>query len=365
MISTIVRPSGIIWLVVALAVASGAQTTCGEESVAATKAFFDASRALEGKRFDEAIDLFTKAITLDLSPSHVSAAYQNRGIAYRSKGDDERASADFERAIEFDPTNAGAYINRGLGHAHRGDHDLAIRDYNEALRFDPKMVAAVFNRALSWRETGNVERALQDVNEALRLDPKLPQGYVCRGELLSATKPAAARRDFETAKKIAPEMPDVWLGLARLDFWEKRYESVVANYEKIMALQVAPPVRAFALNGAAWMRATCPTPRIRNGKKAIKEAQEACELTSWQSSACVDTLAAAFAEARRYQDAANYQWLALSLLDPDDAGRAEAEERLHLYKRDKPYRENPRRTPSPAPSPSRALPLPSRFGKPS
>ena len=57
------------------------------------------------------------------------------------------------------------------------------------------------------------------------------------------------------------------------------------------------PRDACALDGRAWIFATCPNPTYRNGKKAVEVAIEACELTRWKEAYCLETLGAAYAEA--------------------------------------------------------------------
>jgi tetratricopeptide (TPR) repeat protein len=333
----------------------------------AVETFLAGSAAFDGGRFDDAIELFTRMIAMELTPAQLSLAHQNRGVAYRSKGDEEKALEDFERAIRFNPSNAGAYVNRGLSHARLGDHDLAIRDYDEALRFDAKIPEAFFNRAISWRALGELDRALRDINDAIRLDPELAPAYVYRGELLAqGEKLDAASRDFETATRIAPDLPEAWYGLASIAHLRGRYRESLQHYAKLLALNLPPAFRAEALNATAWFRATCKSERVRDGKKAVSAATEACELSEWADFSHVDTLAAAFAENREFEKATDFQWFALSLLDLDDERRADAEDRLRLYARGRPFRADtrpPGESANPSVTPAPRVPL--RSGKPS
>jgi hypothetical protein len=92
----------------------------------------------------------------------------------------------------------------------------------------------------------------------------------------------------------------------------------------------------------AWLRATCPEKRIRNGRKAIKEATRACELTEWKLWGYIDTLAAAHAEAGNFFEAIKYQKQVLPMAQADKLGD-EVRKRLTLYEHHKPYREDPQR----------------------
>jgi small glutamine-rich tetratricopeptide repeat-containing protein alpha len=62
------------------------------------------------KKYDEAIDAYTKAIALD---SANPVYYSNRAAAYASKGDHASAILDSEKAIEVDPKFVKAYSRLG------------------------------------------------------------------------------------------------------------------------------------------------------------------------------------------------------------------------------------------------------------
>jgi hypothetical protein len=53
----------------------------------------------------------------------------------------------------------------------------------------------------------------------------------------------------------------------------------------------------------AWILATAGDPHLRNGAEAVKLATRACSLTGFKEAVFVGTLAAAYAEAGRFQDA--------------------------------------------------------------
>ena len=57
------------------------------------------------------------------------------------------------------------------------------------------------------------------------------------------------------------------------------------------------------LNNLAWALATHPDAKIRNGTRAVKLAEDACRQTQYQQTVMVGTLAAAYAEAGRFDDA--------------------------------------------------------------
>jgi hypothetical protein len=69
-----------------------------------------------------------------------------------------------------------------------------------------------------------------------------------------------------------------------------------------LALKTQPDAPTL-LNNLARMLATCPDASLRNGPEAVQFAEKACQLTHYNEMLPVSTLAAAYAEAGRFDDA--------------------------------------------------------------
>jgi tetratricopeptide (TPR) repeat protein len=59
-----------------------------------------------------------------------------------------------------------------------------------------------------------------------------------------------------------------------------------------------------ALNNLSWMRASSSNPKLRNGKEAVRLAEEACRLDQNHDARYVSTLAAAYAADNQFEKAA-------------------------------------------------------------
>lgn len=106
------------------------------------------------------------------------------------------------------------------------------------------------------------------------------------------------------------------------------------------------PDNAGSQNNLAWLLATSPLKSVRDGKLAIQHGKIACDLTNWQNSGTLDTLAAAYAEAGDFDNAVKWQATAIEIFAagssqvPEDEV-ADFQGRLDLYREEKPYREDP------------------------
>ena len=100
--------------------------------------------------------------------------------------------------------------------------------------------------------------------------------------------------------------------------------------------------RAQCLQEMAWQLATHPLEAERDGEKAVAWAKEACELSDWSQPACLDTLAAAYAERGDFEQALKWaQEAVVALPDDVDAKILDAlTKRRALFESGMPYRQS-------------------------
>lgn len=142
---------------------------------------------------------------------------------------------------------------------------------------------------------------------------------------------SGATSAFGPAAGLSRRAPDVrlWLG-------QRQYRRALDAIEHEI---VRDPELWDAHSQRAWILATCPDHKIRNGRAAVQSALRACELTNWRHAQTLDTLAAAYAETGDFQAAVDSEKSALKLIAPHSSMETTGTARLALYEARKPYRE--------------------------
>jgi nucleotide-binding universal stress UspA family protein len=141
-------------------------------------------------------------------------------------------------------------------------------------------------------------------------------------------------------------------GLGRLLLGSVAEEALRGAPCPVLAVKAPPPEQApppqpeavnprdaGSYNSYAWLLATCPDGRVRDGKKAIEYARRACELQGWKDPNGLETLAAAYAEDGQFGEAIRWQRKALASPDYAAAQGEGARRKLELYAQGKPYRD--------------------------
>jgi Flp pilus assembly protein TadD len=128
----------------------------------------------------------------------------------------------------------------------------------------------------------------------------------------------------------------VYVNLAIAYTQSGKYGQAIQNWTKAAELK---PDSSNALNNLAWLLATVDDANIRDANKAIELAQRACELTENKEPSFLDTLAAAYAAAGRFDDAKATAEKAMNVAKTSRQENLtpEIERRLQLYKEGRQY----------------------------
>mmetsp|Transcript_19087 Transcript_19087/g.44616 ORF Transcript_19087/g.44616 Transcript_19087/m.44616 type:complete len:590 (-) Transcript_19087:247-2016(-) len=122
------------------------------------------------KKFDDAIEMYNKALTEDNS-RHTRNALREL----------ERTKEKAEKESYVDPAKAEEAKERGNEHFKKSEWADAKREYDEAVKRNPSDPKLYSNRAAALTKLLAYPDALRDLDECLRLDPKFVKAYSRKG----------------------------------------------------------------------------------------------------------------------------------------------------------------------------------------
>ena len=176
----------------------------------------------------------------------------------------ERANAEARRAIELGPENSSAYQFLISCLLEEHGYTQAANVGREWLTVSPYDVSAHSALGAALAQNNDLTSAALHLGYVMMLRPGVDQAHAQLRQILLA---------------LAKE-PD---GLPRL-------REIAAN----------APDSPRMLDELAWLLATYPDSKSRDGTEAVRLAEHACDLTERRIPALLDTLAAAYAETRRF-----------------------------------------------------------------
>ena len=290
------------------------------------------------KQFIEAFKDANQSIELSTNNFNLSLAYGVRGDFYCKNTNWYQAADDYSRSIQADPAGPTAYINRSIVFFNLGALERAMCDCNMAAMLVPELADVYDYRGRVFSRLKKYDKCVADYTRAIELSTNNCWYYYSRGRALANLDeyvPAIA--DLSKALELSQdnhELISEMLGSRGLLY------SKIGNFDKGIAdckKAVETDTNCeLALNNLAWLLATAPKAKLRDGKKAVDYAKRACELTDWQDAYCLGTLAAAYAEVGNFDEAVKWERKCI-LTGLPDKDIAQAHLELHLFGLKKPY----------------------------
>lgn len=285
-------------------------------------------------RIDEAMAHYDSATQID--SSHSLSHSMMADILIR-KGKREEALKRYEMAVKANPSRARGYCYWARALLSVGKTKEAEDKLRKCLELDPELDIAndLFGQVLA--QTGRPKEALSYLKKAVALTPQ----RVSSRRFLARTLYQLGRADesleeFRIACKLAPSdhvtLTDMAVALSKLN----RASESISYYRKALAAEAGyDPAR----NGLAWILATHPDPKLRDGKEAVRHAGLACRNSRWGNAVFMLTLATAYAETGDYKAAVETASKALQLAEA--TGNKQLSNNiqgcLRLYKQKRPY----------------------------
>jgi tetratricopeptide (TPR) repeat protein len=251
----------------------------------------------------------TLAVTADNDVAH-----NNLGFIFLRRGDLDEAISHFQTALNIRASNPQTHYNLGTALVYNNLAnaflrkklvDEAIAHYEKAVELRPDYADAHYNLGSALLQEGRIDEAIAHWQKTVSIQPNDAEAHTTLGDALV--------RKGEVSQAIA-------------------------HYET--ALEIAPRATS-TLNNLAWALSTCPDALQRNGAKAIELAEQADQLAGGKNPFFIRTLAAAYAENGRFNDAIETAQRALQLATAQDnfALANKLEKDLDLYRTNVPLRD--------------------------
>ncbi len=194
------------------------------------------------------------------------------------------------------------WYNLGVTLLERGRADDAARSFDEAVRIKPDFGLAHHQLGRTLARQGKVDAAERVLARAAELLPDFAQAQYDYALLVLRRDPQSEDgvRRLRRAADLSPDTAELHIQLARV--LASRGDLSESARESRTALRIAPNSAAPA-NDLAWILATHPDPRERNGAEAIALLEPLLATPSVATPALLDALAAAYAEVGRFEAA--------------------------------------------------------------
>jgi tetratricopeptide (TPR) repeat protein len=294
--------------------------------------------------------------------------------ALGAQGNIEGANAEAVKAVQADPSNATARRFHALGLRELGHDEEAIKEAERATELNPTSSAAHSDLAILLGRS-HQERAIAEARYAIQIGPENSSAYQClmnclfqshryndaaelgREWLAVTPYDAAAHSDLASALAENGDLVSAAQQFGYVMLLRPDVEQAHVRLRQILLMLARDPdglqrLREVATNAPdsprmldelAWLLATYPDSRSRDGAEAVRLAEHACDLTERKIPALLDTLAAAYAEAGDFPRAISVAEEALdrarSSGDSDAAKLSESI--LGSLRENLPYRQEP------------------------
>lgn len=243
----------------------------------------------------------------------------------------------FEHTVEV--TQDNVYAHNRLADALLAENrlDAADRHYAEALRIQPDRWEARLGRSDVQLARGELDAAIAGFRRALLVEPESSRAVGSLGLALQRSgRIDEAKTNLERAIATAPGAAIFHVALGNIASQRGRSAAAMKYFRDALRLQ--PSLRPAA-NNLAWLLATAEDAALRDPDAAIEIALRGSLLPGRADPELLDTLAATYASAGRYDEAAGTGERAAAIAEEQGQRALAAQIRTHvaLFRSGRPY----------------------------
>jgi tetratricopeptide (TPR) repeat protein len=299
--------------------------------------------AITPESIPDAIKLLTEK--LSAMPNSVEML-KSRAKIYSVNKEADLAKADMDKVVELASADIEGLLLRAQVLLDDDKLDEARKDVDAAYELDNNRVGTILLRAAIASAQKRYGDAISDYQLILKNTPKgqekNPRLLMQLALLYSQdNRPTQAIKIFDQVIKTNQDYWEAYRlrGDTRLGLGD--HENAIKDFES--ALEFAPEAetdRSGILNNLSWVLSTTPNDALRDGKRALEYAIEACKLTDYKAPHILSTLAAAHAEVGEFDQAVEWSQKGVELARETNAAQLEQlESELKSYQEKKPWRE--------------------------
>ena len=242
-----------------------------------SEVFASRARNFESKgQVDEAIEAYGVAVALGPADA---ALHESVGRLLQSRNRTNEAISHLKRVVEIDPDRGMIHVQLGILQGNRGNMDEAIVHFQHAARLHPDDAVMQMNLGIALGGQGRIQEALMPLAEAVRLAPDDVNARFNLGSALQLTG---------------------------------RHGEAVAQFRYVVQLK---PDWIEALVRLSGLLSQGRSSSAEQTNEAIEFARRATELSGHRDPMALRTLAAAYAAAGEYDQAAGIAQMALDLVE--------------------------------------------------
>jgi len=291
-------------------------------------------------RWENSITLFENAV--DVTKNNY-VAHHKLGEALAVRGETDKAISHYSESLRIKPDFIPSHLNIGLILREKHKINEAIEHLSMVLQAKPNHAEAYYELGVTLEKQGNFDAAVKYYYEALRIKPRFAKGHNKLGIIMALQKKdKEAIFHLYKAIRIDSHYADAYCNLGIIYANQRNIENAILHFKKALYLN---PNMAQALYNLSWILASCEDERFRNGEKAVKLAERLFKITQNNQPLALDALAAAYAEAGKFDEAVTVAKKALELALKQGSNELVLglKKRLRLYQDGCPYRQTAHR----------------------
>lgn len=202
-----------------------------------------------------AIGLYQQAIERHTSPADRAVSWFNLANLYQKLGRHPDAIGAYRHVVGLDAGNARAWNSLGESALAEGRRDEAAQAFRQARDLAPDFAPPYHNLGVVARATGNYQVALQYFRQAIQRhtdDRASAESWNLLGDtFLTLDAPEDARRAYEQAIKLAPDMPAPYHSLGQIAETRGESERALGFYRQA-AERYSDEPRTYPTQSRLW-----------------------------------------------------------------------------------------------------------------